>query len=428
MNDPAFRTPIWTEGLTRRFVPQPVKIPASVDLAIVGGGFLGLSAALSAARRGLSVALFEAGRIGEGASGLNGGQVIPGIKQDPEWILANLGENAGGRLLSFAASTADRVFDLIGAEGMAVPHRRNGWIQACHTEKALAMATERHRQWANAGADVAMLGEAAISRKIGTDNYLGGFWDRRAGVINPLAFQHGLAIAAANAGAILCERTRCMGLRRRDGRWHLSLDQDRTVSAAKVIVAANAYSDGLIPGLKQSLVALHSFQIATAPLPETLERAILPEEQAVSDSRRILVYYRKTADNRLVLGGRGRMSLPRSPSDWAHLERALRRLFPATQGLPIERRWFGRVAMTPDHLPHIHEPEPGLITLVGCQGRGVALMTAAAPHLVDYLQGGGPDMLPFPVTPIAPIAFHRFRRIGVTALVTWYRALDALER
>lgn len=104
------------------------------------------------------------------------------------------------------------------------------------------------------------------------------------------------------------------------------------------------------------------------------------------------------------------------------------RLFPLVSDVKIDKRWFGRVAMTPDHLPHIHEPEKGLLTVVGCQGRGIGLMTAASKRVVDYLVHRDPDLLPLPITPIRPIPFHRFRRIGVGALIAWYRMLDAIEQ
>jgi glycine/D-amino acid oxidase-like deaminating enzyme len=122
------------------------------------------------------------------------------------------------------------------------------------------------------------------------------------------------------------------------------------------------------------------------------------------------------------------MSLPRRAADWAHLERAMIRLFPALEGVAIERRWFGRVAMTPDHLPHLHEPQDGLIAAVGCQGRGVGLMTSLGARIAEYAATRDPAALPFPVSPIRPIPFHRFRRVGVAAAIAWYRALDALER
>lgn len=389
---------------------------------------MGLSTALHAARLGLSVQVLDAGEIGQGASGLNGGQVIPGLKYDPEWLLEHFGPEHGEALVNFAASTADAVFELIRDEKLAVPFVRNGWIQAAHTEAALKAAVNRDRQWRARGADVRLLDAAEIAAKTGAQGYPGGWLDRRAGVIDPLAYTWELARVATAAGVRIAGHQKVVRLDKSDGVWRVSTENGVQLQAKAVVLATNAYTDGLIPGLAQTIVPLHSFQIATAPLPPNLAATILPEGQAVSDSRRILVYYRKSADGRLVLGGRGRMALPTSAGDWAHLERALRRLYPVLSGVAIEKRWFGRVAMTPDHLPHIHEPEQGLLAVAGCQGRGVGLMTALGERIAGYLQSGDVRQLPFPVSPIRPIPFHAFRQVGVAATIAWYRLLDALER
>ena len=305
-----FSESAWQEQAVRTAYTAPLDMLENVDIVVIGGGFMGLSSAYHAAKGGLGVLVVEAGRIGEGASGLNGGQVIPGLKYDPEWLLEHFGDARGEALIQFAAGTADTVFDLIRDEKLDVPHNRNGWIQACHTEKALAAARTRHRQWAARGADVAMLDAGQIEKLIGTANYHGGFLDRRAGVINPLAFVFELARIATAAGARIAENKACTKLEKSGDAWVLTLKSGETIRARKVIVATNAYSDGLIPGLAQSLVALHSFQIATEPLPDRIGRDILPEGQAVSDSRRILVYYRRTADGRLIVGGRGALCNP----------------------------------------------------------------------------------------------------------------------
>ncbi|MFD2057488.1 NAD(P)/FAD-dependent oxidoreductase [Mesorhizobium calcicola] len=423
-----FSDPIWRKPQAVSKVRSLFPSGDRVDVVIVGGGIMGLSTALHAARLGMSVQVLEAGEIGQGASGLNGGQVIPGLKYDPEWLLAHFGPERGEALVNFAASTADAVFELIRDEKLAVPFVRNGWIQAAHTEAALKAAANRDRQWRARGADVRLLDAAEIAAMTGTQNYLGGWLDRRAGVIDPLAYTSELARIAAAAGVRIAERQKVVRLTNTAGVWRISMENGAELQAKAVVLATNAYTDGLIPGLAQTIVPLHSFQIATAPLPPDLAATILPEGQAVSDSRRILVYYRKSADGRLVLGGRGRMALPTSPSDWAHLERALRRLYPMLSDVAIEKRWFGRVAMTPDHLPHIHEPEQGLVAVVGCQGRGVGLMTALGERIATYLSGGDARQLPFPVSPIRPIPFHAFRQVGVAATIAWYRLLDALER
>jgi glycine/D-amino acid oxidase-like deaminating enzyme len=418
----------WRTGDGAAVSSAAILSPENADVTVIGGGFMGLSTALQLARQGKAVRLLEAKTVGECASGLNGGQVIPGLKYDPEWLLEHFGEARGEAVINFAQSTADAVFDLIDREGLDVPRTRAGWIQAAHTEKALAAAQRRDRQWRVRGADVRMLDAAEVEKLTGARGYLGGWLDRRAGIIDPLAFATQLALRAERAGVRIAEGAKAVSIDRENGNWTVKTATGQTVRSDFVVIATNAYSDELLPGLARTIVPLHSFQVATAPLPDALQRAILPGEQAVSDSRRILVYYRKSADGRLVLGGRGRMAEPKSEADWKHLERAMRRLYPALAGIPIERRWFGRVAMTPDHLPHIHEPAPGLLTVVGCQGRGVGMMTALGERFARYIETGDAALLPFPVNPIRPIPFHAFRQIGVAATIAWYRLLDAVEK
>lgn len=417
--------PVWRRPAG---APTTGHVEGQVDLLVIGAGFQGLSTAYHAAKQGLRVQVIEAQGLGEGASGLNGGQVIPGLKHDPEMLRQLLGDKAGQRLAEFSAGTADAVFDLIRSEGLDVEHQRDGWILAAHTQAALQAAVQRNRQWRQRGADVMLLNKAEVALLTGARGYCGGWLDRRAGVVNPLALVVELARLATGAGASLLLNERVTRLQPRGSLWVASTDHGRTLLAKKVLVATNAYSEGLIPGLAQSLVWLHSFQIATAPLPSDVLDLVLPGGQPVSDSRRILVYYRRSPDGRLVVGGRGPMRAPRSQEDWAHLERAMLRLFPMLQGTPITHRWFGRVAMTPDFLPHLHEPAPGLFMVAGCQGRGIGLMTALGPSLAAYAASGDPDVLPLPLSPLRTIPFHRFRRIGVAAHVAWYRLLDSLER
>jgi glycine/D-amino acid oxidase-like deaminating enzyme len=428
LTESSFSEPAWRRPAKAPLLHRRLEHGETVDLAVIGGGLLGLSTALHAARNGMSVRVVEAGKLGEGASGLNGGQVIPGLKYDPETLLELFGETRGEALIAFAASTADKVFGLIETERLAVPHVRNGWIQAAHTETAMRAAETRHRQWQARGAAAELLDAAAVARLTGARGYVGGWLDRRAGAVDPLALTLELARIADAAGARIAETTRATRLRHEGGVWRIGTAGGPELAAKAVVVATNAYSDGLVPGLAETIVPLHSFQIATEPLPAAQSAAIMPGGQAVSDSRRILVYFRRSADGRFVLGGRGRMSLPERPDDWSHLRHAMLRLYPALAGVPIAKRWFGRVGMTPDHLPHLHEPEKGLLAVVGCQGRGVGLMTALGERIAAYLATGDAAAIPFPPTPIRPIPFHRFRRVGIAAAIAWYRTLDALER
>lgn len=418
----------WADWPAAPLSSDPLTSDERCDVAVVGGGILGLCVALNACRRGFSVRVLEAARIGDRASGLNGGQVIPGLKYDPDWIMEHFGDSRGEAVVRFAAGTADSVFDLIEREKLDVPLTRAGWIQAAHSAAAARAAERRAAQWIARGVPAKVLNADDVARLTGARGYVGGWLDPRAGMIHPLAYTRELARVARETGARIAENTRATRIRRENGTWTIETVSGRALRSKAVIVAANAYADGLVPGLAQTLLPLHSFQIATAPLPADALAAILPEGHAVSDSRRILVYYRKSPDGRLLLGGRGSMAEPTSPRAWAHLEHALKRLYPSLAGVAIERRWYGRVALTLDHLPHVHEPVSGLIVAAGCQGRGLGLMTALAPCLVDYVVSKDREQIPFPVTPIRPIPLHAFRNLGIGAAIAWYRLIDMLDR
>jgi glycine/D-amino acid oxidase-like deaminating enzyme len=181
----------------------------------------------------------------------------------------------------------------------------------------------------------------------------------------------------------------------------------------------------LVAGVERSIIAPNSFQIATAPLSDNVRKSILPYGQVTSDTRKLLLYYRLDHQGRLLMGGRGPFREPVAERDWAPLVRAINRFYPQLQGTKFEYRWCGRLAITPDFLPHLHEPEPGLIVNAGCQGWGIGLETSMGMALADYCATGRPEALPFPITPVKPIPFHALQRLYVAATIAWYRLSDA---
>jgi glycine/D-amino acid oxidase-like deaminating enzyme len=399
---------------------------AKADVCVIGGGYAGLSTALHLAEAGASVVLLEAREIGFGGSGRNGGQVIPGLKYDPDELEAMYPGEAGTRLVDFAGRTADAVFDLIDKHNMNVPHRRAGWIQGAHTRASLKTVASRAQQWARRGADVSLLDKEATDRMLGTGAYFGAWIDRRGGAVQPLSYARELARAAQAAGARLHGATTATGLARRNWAWHVTTSNaGAVVSADQVVLCTNAYADALVPRLARTVVAVNSYQVATAPLSDNVRKTILPEGQVSSDARKLLLYFRLDHTGRLLMGGRGPFREPNSPADWAHLERVARRLFPQIGDVPFDYRWCGRVAVTRDFLPHLHEPAPGLLIDIGCQGRGVALQTAMGKAMAAFLRSGDHSLLPLPLSRIAPIPFHGLRKAYVAATVAWYKLSDA---
>lgn len=402
----------------------PLAGDVRADVCIVGAGYAGLSTALHLAEAGVSVVVLEAREPGWGASGRNGGQVIPGIKYDPSEIVAKYGAEAGEALTRFVGSTADLVFGLIEKHGMDVPYRRAGWIQGAHTPAMVETVKRRAEEWGKRGVAARVLDADAVGRLIGTDRYLAGWLDPRGGGVQPLAYARGLARAAQKAGAAIYGQSPVTDLRRDGGNWVVRTAQGASVTAPRVVIATNGYTGDLIPKLRQTVIRPNSFIVATEPLSDNLAGTILPEGQVTSDTRQLLLYFRKDHENRLLMGGRGPFREPRAAADWAHLERVVGKMFPQAKGLRFDYRWCGRVALTRDFLPHLHEPEPGLLVDIGCMGRGVGLQTAMGKSMAQYLATGDRASLPFPVTPITPLPLHALNELYVSAIIAWYRLTD----
>lgn len=402
----------------------PLDADHRADVCIVGAGYAGLSTALHLAQAGVSVVVLEAHEPGWGASGRNGGQVIPGIKYDPSEIVAKFGPIAGAALTQFVGATADLVFELIEKHGMDVPHSRAGWIQGAHTPAMVETVKRRSAEWVERGVDAAFLDKDAVARELGTDRYLAGWIDRRAGAVQPLAYARGLAKAALAAGAAIHGDSEVVSLRREGASWTVRTRRGASVTAPRVVIATNGYTGELIPKLRQTVIRPNSFIVATEPLSDNLAGTILPEGQVTSDTRQLLLYFRKDHTNRLLMGGRGPFREPKAASDWAHLERVIGKIYPQAKGLGFDYRWCGRVALTRDFLPHLHEPEPGLLVDIGCMGRGVGLQSAMGKAMADYLVTSDRSSLPFPVVPITPLPLHALNELYVSAIIAWYRLTD----
>ncbi|MBZ8133748.1 FAD-binding oxidoreductase [Afifella sp. IM 167] len=407
-------------------VPAPETPPLRganrADVAIIGAGFTGLSAALKLAEGGAEVTVVDSHAPGFGASGRNGGQVIPGLKYDPDTLDRLYGEAT----TDFAGRTAETTFGLIEKHAIACEPMRKGWIQASLKTSHLPTLEGRMRQWQARGAPVEMLDAAQMAARTGSQSFAGGWLDGRAGSLHPLSYARGLAQAAIAAGAKIYGDSEASALKRSPEGWTISLASGASLEAREAIVATNGYTGPLWPKLKATVIPANSIQVATVPLPEALLAEILPERMVVSDSRRITNYFRIGPGGRLMMGGRGSFSEPEAPADYRRIIAAMHRFFPQTRELALDYFWAGRVAMTRDHLPHIHQPFENLTMALGYNGRGVALASALGQaigaHLLDRT-----SPLPLKLTEIDPMPVHGLHPIYASAMISYYRLRDALE-
>ncbi|MEH3086851.1 MAG: FAD-binding oxidoreductase [Xylophilus ampelinus] len=397
----------------------------AADVLVVGAGYTGLSAALHLAQSGASVCVLDAHAPGWGASGRNGGQVNPTLKYDPDDLVRRYGPARAEPLIAEVSGSADLVFDLIGRHRIDCAPVRAGWIQAGYTEEAVAGMHARARQWERHGVRVAALDGSQAAARIGSGAFAGGWWDGRAGAVQPLSYARGLARAAQAAGAAIHGGSPVAQLERQGARWVARTAAGHAVSAGQVVLATNGYTDGLWPGLARTVLAANSFIVATRPLGPAGD-AILPGGETASTSQRLLLYFRKDAQGRLLMGGRGHFPDPGGPSDFAHLERAAARMFPQLGAIGFAHRWSGRIAVTRDFMPHLHQPAPGITMALGYNGRGIALATSMGRAVAALLYGPPGSACPYPITPIQPIPLHSLQRFYIAAGVAWYSLLDRI--
>lgn len=425
MSGGAWPPSLWADTAPPAPPTPPLAESRKADVLIVGGGFTGLSAALHLAEAGVQACVLEAHEPGWGASGRNGGQVNPSLKHDPDELLRIHGAERGARLIDAVSRSADLVFELIARHGIDCQPVRNGWLQVAYAQKDVAGLHARAAQWARLGVPTQQLDRAAVGARLGTGAFAGGWLDGRAGSIQPLAYTRGLARAAQAAGAAVHGGTEVTALERRGTQWHATTSTGASVTADQVLIATNGYTGALWPRLSSTVLAANSFIVATEPLKGAAADAILPGGETASTSQRLLLYFRKDAQGRLLMGGRGHFADPSGPADFAHLERSLELLFPQLGPLRYAYRWAGRIAVTRDFMPHVHTPAPGMTIALGYNGRGIALATSMGKHVAARLAGAQADF-PYPVTPIRPIPMHGLQRFYVAGGVAWYSLLDRL--
>lgn len=416
---------LWASTTPRREATHALDGPLKVEVAVIGGGFTGLSAALHLAKAGMHVAVFEAYEVAHRASGRNGGQVVPGFKPTPSALIQRFGNDTAARMMRFAYRSADDLFDIVERYGIDCSPTRGGWIQGAFSEVSARYLRTRAQAINANGGDVAYLDRDEMASATGSQFWPAGLLERRAGAVHPLAYARGLAHAAIGHGAILHEHSPVTAITPSKQGVALIVN-GHTINARHAIIATDAYTDTLWPSVAQSYVTVSSAQIATDPLPPLLRDRIMPRGAGVSETRKITYYCRLDPEGRFVIGGRGHSADTLDPATREQLRKAAIQRFPELAGLSWTHGWACRVGMTIDDLPRLHQVADSVWTAYGYCGRGVAMGTALGRVLADAVRGVNAAALDFPVTPIARLPLYPARQMGAAFAINWYRLRDAL--
>ena len=397
-----------------------------VDVAIVGAGFTGLNAALALAEAGTSVAVLEAAHLGYGASGRSGGQVNLGLNLGPGDLIELFGAEAGERLIQTIVKVPDEVFGLIRRHGLNCDPVQNGWVQGAATSAQRRKQENLARDYERHGAGFEVLDAEEVKERSGAHGYQGGLFCPSAGSLHPLSYTRELARVAIGKGVRLFTEAGVEALRKDGNRWRLDC-KDGRVRAETALICTNAYTDGLIPGLKETLVPVRSVLMASEPLSPNFRAKVMPDEVTFVDKRRLILYLRYDRDGRLCAGDHGPMRDGFALEDYDALKRRVVNVFPDLAGARWDFHWGGRVAMTRSKLPFIHSIDQGLIAGMGYNGRGVGMGSMMGRILADFALGKEANALPFPVTTPKTFPFHRFHAIGASIAIKWHGMLDRVE-
>jgi gamma-glutamylputrescine oxidase len=360
-----------------------------VDIAVVGGGFTGISTALNLAEKGFSVHLYEAERIGYGASGRNGGQVVQGWTTDFSKLVARTPQETHRMVWDIGVMGKEIIVERCRKHGID-PDLRFGYLHAALHNRHMRELHEMKAEWEGWGyGELEMAPDkAALAPHITTNAYVGGMFDHGSGHLQPLKYLYGLTRAAIKAGVIIHENTSIRKIEPDQGGGVNKLTHDGgVVTASRLVLAGNAYLDKSAPKLMQKRLApVTSAIIATEPLGDNISRDLLPGGIAVADCNTALNYYRFDARGRMLFGGRASYTA----QDFGirrELQKKMQAVFPSLANVPIEQDWSGRIGITTDRIPHFGKIGENCWFVQGFSGHGVALTGVAGMILAEAIAG-----------------------------------------
>jgi glycine/D-amino acid oxidase-like deaminating enzyme len=406
-------------------------LPARSDVAIIGAGFTGLSAALALAKRGATVAVLEANTIGWGASSRNGGMVLTGLKLSAETLAKHYGMDLTRRMYATSLKSIDLVEQIVRDEKINCSFSRCGHLEvACKQSHFNAYARSVEVIAREFNHELRIIPRGELGREIGSNIYFGGIVDETSAGVNPAQYVSGLASAALRAGACVYENVRVQNIQSssQNGSAGFAVLTSRgNMFAQNVLVATSGYTSGATPALQKKIIPIGSFIIATERLSDQLAGELSPRNRMIFDSKHYLHYYRLTPENRMLFGGRAAF-FPETKNTIQRSAEILRRdlieVYPQLRDTQIEYAWGGTLDFCFDTMPHAGQTD-GIYYALGYAGHGVAMATYLGTKLADVMSGGKNEIpysaIPFPG---APLGLYNGKPWFLPLAGAYYKVLD----
>ncbi len=388
---------LWADSAIDNPVCATLQESLQADVLVVGGGYSGLSSALHLTEMGVSVVLLEARNVGYGGSGRSAGLVNAGVWRTPDYVIKQIGQDAGDRFNLALHDSPGVVFDLVQRCHINCNADQAGTVNIAHKASTMPYLEDRCEQMRKLGSAVRMIDGDEARSISGSPVYChGGILDPNAGTIQPLSYVRGLANTAAELGAKIYQQSPLLKLSRDRNRW-LAETEAGQVFADQVILATNAYADENSEGVRESTLPVYIFHFATDPLPDSIAQTIVPQRHGIWDTQLLMTSSRIDTAGRLVMSSVGSLQGVFSflPRDW--MTRSRDRLYPQAKGIPWSYRWSGQVGMTSTKLLRIQCLASGVFAPAGYNGRGIGPGTVIGKHLAQMLVSGNREEFPFPI-------------------------------
>jgi glycine/D-amino acid oxidase-like deaminating enzyme len=420
-------TPYWWDGVWPFAIPQQ-PVPRTADVVVVGSGYTGLSAALTLLKNQRSVVVLEAGRVAEGASSRNGGMCGDLLKPSVGELTARFGTRMASRLCGEARDALIHFQVFLAENDMRCDFQRSGRLTGALSDAQLAgLLRESESLRRLTGVDYEVVGKSDLASELGTGTYVGARLYRHHGGLHPAKYASELSRCVLAAGGVICESTAFVscdetpeGIKIKTTAGH--------IRARDLIVATNGYSGWSGRSLRRRLVPVTSYMIATDELPAALMSTLMPRDRVVTDTNRLLCYYRASPDRKRILFG-GRPAYTEIPPQESarRLVSYLHELFPALANIPVTHSWFGMIAYTFDRLPHVGNVD-GFHYAAGYCGSGVVMATWLGTRVAHRVLGTADGVSAFAEIehPTHPLYFGR--PWFLPFVQAWYQAADWWER
>ena len=419
------KSPLWTDQFSRPNNIITSDSPrAETDIAIVGSGYTGLCAARILIKNGASVTVLDRNTIGWGASSRNGGMATPGLKQGIQKIHKIYGEKLAHEFWKISVDAIDLIDEIVNEHSIDCDWERNGHASLA-TKPSHAPRLKEYGSWLEKefGHYQKYIPKHQIRDEIGSDTYYGALTDEISGGLHPSKYVFGLASTVSNLGVQLCENTAVTKIEKNDSNNFKLITSKGDITAKKVIIATNGYTDRLVSKLKPLIFPVGSYIVVTEPLTNELQNIINPKRRMYYDSKWFLNYFRLTPDGRMLWGGRNDLSTDLDLDDSAkRLSKELYTVFPDLKDIPITHTWTGKLGLTFDLMPHIGKTN-GIYYAFGYGGHGLSIATYLGTE-IGLILAGKKDRSPFMEISHQTTVFYRNRPWFIPFAARYFRFLD----